>query len=69
MTVGGFNEELHSKTDQPTAIVPYTDSRNLYSLLNVTEIRLGSNLLRWGRNYGPTGIFIDSGTTFTYFPI
>lgn len=37
--------------------------------MNVTEIRIGSEVLHWGtKNYGKYGIFIDSGSTFTYFP-
>lgn len=46
----------------------FTDSKNLYSLTTVTEIRIGKEILHWGKNYGVYGIFIDSGSTFTYFP-
>lgn len=69
MTVGGINKDLHPDDEPPTFTVKYSKHKNLYSLQDVFEVRVGTNVLHWGaKNYGMYGIFIDSGSTFTYFP-
>jgi hypothetical protein len=68
MTIGGINHELHAGNEEPSFVAEYSSFKNLYSLQGMSEVRIGSEILHWGTNYGTYGIFIDSGATFTYFP-
>lgn len=45
----------------------FNSDRNLYSLEGVGVIRIGNSVLREGESMGYYGLFIDSGSTFTYF--
>lgn len=67
MVVGRTKPEIH--TDQKSVKVRYSGDRNLYSLEQVGEMRMGDTVVkRNGESSGGFGIFIDSGSTFTYLP-
>ena len=69
MTIGGLNEKIHKKGIQPNIVVPYSDRQNLYSLNGVKEISIEEQLLHIpGNKFGYYGIFVDSGSTFSYLP-
>jgi hypothetical protein len=46
----------------------FSAHRNLYSLENVGRIIMNRTILRDDEDLGYYGLFIDSGSTFTYFP-
>ena len=48
MTIGSINEDLHSKNDQPSVVFPYEDQKGFYTPIDVTQIRLGSEIMHGG---------------------
>jgi hypothetical protein len=70
MTVGGVNTEMHPNKTQPDASIPFKDANNLYSLMDVRDIKIGSLLIAAIGNdrIGGYNIIIDSGSTFSYIP-
>ncbi len=67
MTVGKVNQELHMSNE--SVRTKYSTQRNLYSLEGVGNIRAGKSVIHnKGEKLGVFGVFIDSGSTFTYFP-
>lgn len=69
MTVGGINRKLHPNKTEPDMSIPYNDKHNLYSLVGVREISIGKMFITSiVDRIGGYGIFIDSGSTFSYIP-
>lgn len=69
MTVGGVNKKLHPHKTVPDISIPYSDTNNLYSLVGVREISIGEMFITSiVDRIGGYGIFIDSGSTFSYVP-
>jgi hypothetical protein len=67
MTIGNVNHGLH--VTNKSVKTTFSKHRNLYSLDNVKDIKIGNTIIRSkDEPLGYYGIFIDSGSTFTYFP-
>lgn len=67
MTIGKVNEELHLSNE--SVKTAFSTQRNLYSLEGVKNIKAGKSIIHSeDEKLGVFGIFIDSGSTFTYFP-
>lgn len=65
LAIGRISEDLIFGIDSvKTTFNPY---RNLYSLNNVGSIRVNDTVIRSSEDLGYYGMFIDSGSTFTYF--
>ena len=69
MTVGGVNTGLHPHKTKPDISIPYNDASNLYSLVGIRQISIGQMFITSiVDRIGGYGIFIDSGSTFSYIP-
>lgn len=69
MTVGGVNKLLHPHKTEPDISIPFNDANNLYSLNGVRQISIGQMFITSiVDRIGGYGIFIDSGSTFSYIP-
>ena len=67
MTIGNANHALH--VTNKSVKTTFSSHSNLYSLDNVKDIKIGNTIIRsTDESFGYYGIFIDSGSTFTYFP-
>ena len=67
MSIGKVSNELHLTNHSVKAT--YSPQRNLYSLNGVKNIKIGDSVIhKEDDRLGVFGIFIDSGSTFTYFP-
>ena len=67
LIIGKPSSDIHSTTK--SVITTYNQDRNLYSLNNVGEMRLGEDIIKGEKEYaGWYGVFIDSGSTFSYLP-
>lgn len=67
MVIGRSKSTLH-KTNSSVKTT-YSSHRNLYSMNNVGEIKFGDNYIHQRKDkFGMYGIFMDSGSTLTYFP-
>lgn len=67
MTIGKMNNSLHRNNN--SVRTTFSSHRNLYSLNGVGNIKVGNELVhKKDDKLGVYGIFIDSGSTFTYFP-
>jgi hypothetical protein len=67
MSIGKVNDALHvTKNSVKTT---FSDQRNLYTLNGVKNIKIGDSVIhKEGDRLGSFGLFVDSGSTFTYFP-
>lgn len=70
MTVGGLDPQLQGGKNEPDLVVPYDDRNNLYTLRGVLEILVGDHPVATVMlgGFGKLGVFIDSGSTFSYMP-
>ena len=70
MTVGGINTGLHEGRTEPDISIGFKADQNLYSLVGVQEISLDEALIFTSLTdrFTGYGIFIDSGSTFSYLP-
>lgn len=67
MVIGQVNHALH--TTNESAKTSFSEHRNVYSLNAVGNIKIGDTIIHpKNGKLGMYGIFIDSGSTFTYFP-
>lgn len=67
MTIGKANNGLHMGKN--SVKTNFTANKNLYSLEAVGNIKIGDTFIhKEGDRLGYYGLFIDSGSTFTYFP-
>ncbi len=64
MMIGKTNDELTKEIEPVHASFNVTSS--YYSLNEVGVMRLGDTILRSKKSFPPSGIIIDSGSTFTY---
>ncbi len=65
MAIGRAKDQVHGK--KPVVKTKYSMGRNLYSLINVGKISVNNTVIRQTESLGFHGIFIDSGSTLTYF--
>lgn len=65
LAIGRVEAEI-TKNSEPVR-TSFNGDRNLYTLDGVGRIRMGNTVLREGESLGYYGLFIDSGSTFTYF--
>lgn len=67
MTIGKINNALH--LNDKSVKTTFSTKKNLYTLEGVGNIKIGNKLIhKEGDRLGYYGLFIDSGSTFTYFP-
>jgi hypothetical protein len=67
MSIGKVNHELHA--NNRSVKTTFSTHKNLYTLNGVGDIKIGNSVIyKDGDKLGMYGIFIDSGSTFTYFP-
>lgn len=57
-----------SETKTPFVKVGYSSHRNQYSLEHVGHITVNGSQIRTSEDLGYYGMFLDTGSTFTYFP-
>jgi hypothetical protein len=70
MTVGAINSQFHLPNEKPDVSIPFNDNNNLYSLVGVREISIGELFITsFMDRIGGHGIFIDSGSTYSYIPM
>ena len=66
--IGRRKDYFHHGDNKPV-ITSYSIDRNLYSLSNIGEFKLGKDVIKSKDEYaGYYGVFIDSGSTFSYLP-
>lgn len=68
MVIGRRKDNLH-RTNESVKTGYITGQRNVYAMRNVGEIRIGDYVIHNRKDkFGIYGIFMDSGSTLTYFP-
>lgn len=70
MTVGATNHALHQGKRQPDLSIGFQSDKNLYTLVGVQEISIDDTFIFTSLTdrFQGYGIFIDSGSTFSYLP-